>query len=197
MLNRFVSSGTVRPCRDAGVHPLLTLNSLFYSSSSSSSSSSCRADPLQTFADQLRLTRWYAPSIRLIEYIKTFQGRWGTCIIDSLFATLLLLLLLDSARRVHWAGAKRLQYVHHWLSIHCFSCSSSSCASRSDQFRTFADQLGLTRWYAPSIHLVDYIKTLQGRWGTCIIDSQLTALLLLLDSARRVHQDGAMTLGYV
>jgi len=133
----------------------------------------------------------------------TFQGRWGTSIIDSQFAALLLLLLLhmqgwplsifcrstpidllvgsvDSAPRVHWTGAMTLGYVHHWLSIHCCSCSSSSCSSRSDPFRPFAEQLWLTRWYAQSIHLVEYIGTLQGRWCTSIIDSQFTALLLRL-----------------
>ena len=58
-LSRFGSSRTLRPCQDGGVRPLLTLNSLLYSSSSSSSSSTsfCRADTLRSFPDQLRLTR--------------------------------------------------------------------------------------------------------------------------------------------
>jgi len=80
MLNRFVSSSTLRPCKDAGVRPLLTLNSLLYSSFSG------RADPLRSFADQLRLTQ--AQSIRLVEYIEPVQERWGRSIIDFRFAVL-------------------------------------------------------------------------------------------------------------
>lgn len=52
------------------------------------------AEPLLTFADQLRLTRGYAQSIRLAEYIKTAQAHWGTSIIGSRLAALLLLVLL-------------------------------------------------------------------------------------------------------
>jgi len=151
-------------------------------------------------------------------------------IIDSQFAALLLLLLLllflllqgwppsilcrstpidslvgsvDSARRVHWGGAKTLGYVHHWLSIHCSSCSSSSrgctsCSSKSDLFRCYANQLWLAGLYARSIRLGEYIKTLERHWGTSTIDSQFAdLLLLLLDSAGRVHHDGATMLGYV
>jgi len=51
MLNRFVSSSTLRHGKDAGVRPLLTLNSLHFSSS-------CRADPFRSFADQLWFTLW-------------------------------------------------------------------------------------------------------------------------------------------
>jgi len=249
MLNRFVSSSTLRPCKDTGVRPLLTVNSLLFSSSSFSSSSSfCRADPLRSFADQLQLTLWYAESIWLVVYIIAVQGRWGTSIIGSPFAALLLPLCLplqvwpvsnfcrstlidslvgsiNSARRVHRAAARTLRYVHDWLSIRCSSCYSysSSCTSRSDPFRTFADQLWLTRWYAQSIRLVEYSKTRQGRCSTYIIGSWFAALhlhllLLLLpgwpssivcrstpidstecaiDLAGRVHQDGSTTLGYV
>jgi len=129
---------------------------------------------------------------------------------------------IDPACWVHWGGVRTLRHFHVSLSIRC--SSSSSTSFRSDPFRTFADQLWLTRWYTQSIRLVQSIKTLQGRWGTSIIDWQLAAPLLLLllllllpgwppsivgrstptelpkaaiDSARRVHQDGSMMLGYV
>ncbi|KAF8539147.1 hypothetical protein BDD12DRAFT_883129 [Trichophaea hybrida] len=41
-----------------------------------STSSSSTADPLQTFADQLRLTHGYARSVHLAEYIKTVNAHW-------------------------------------------------------------------------------------------------------------------------
>jgi len=92
------------------------------------------------------MTRWYAQSIHLVEYIKTFQGRWGTSIIDYQIAALLLLLLLllililqgwpvsnfcrrtpidsvvgsiDSSCRVNLDGTWTLGYIHYWLLIGC------------------------------------------------------------------------------
>jgi len=57
-LSRFGSSSTLRPCKDTGVHPLLTLNSLLYSSSCYSSSYSCMAQPLRSCPDQHWLSHW-------------------------------------------------------------------------------------------------------------------------------------------
>jgi len=192
-LNQFASSSTSRWCKGTGVHALFALDLMFYSTA--------RADPFRTCSDQLRLTHWFPQSFRLVEYVMTLQGCRGTSIIDSQFAALLLLLLLqgwppaifcrstridslvgsvDSACRVHRAAARTLGYVHHWLWICCSSCTSSSCSCRSYPFRTFADELWLASWSVQSICLVEYITTLQGRWGTSIIDSQFAAPLLLL-----------------
>ena len=115
-------------------------------------------------------------------------------------------------------------YVHHWLSIRCSSFSFSSSSSfRPDPFWTSSDQLRFTHWWAQSFRLVEYIKTLQGRWGTCIIDTHFAALSLLLlfllikswphsnisrstvidslvgsiDLCSRVHHHTARTLGYI
>jgi hypothetical protein len=60
--------------------------------------------------------------------------------------------------------------------IHLLHQSSST--SGAEPFLTFADQLRLTHGYAQSNRLAEYIKTAQGRWGTSIIGSRLTALLL-------------------
>jgi len=71
--------------------------------------------------------------------------------------------------------------VHPLLAHHLLLYSShSGFPSRSDQFRTFGDQLGLTCWQAQSIRLVEYIETRQGCCGTSIIGSRFTAVLLHL-----------------
>jgi len=84
MLNRFVSPSTSTRCKHAEVCPLSTLDWLLYISSFSYSTST---DPVPTFADRLGLTRGYAQSIRLAEYIKTVQERWGMSMIDAQLAT--------------------------------------------------------------------------------------------------------------
>jgi len=151
-LNRFVWSSKSRLCKVAGLYRLFALDSVHYCSSS------LQGRPLLNFS-------------------KSTQ-------IDSLVGS------INSTGRVHKAGARTVGYVHHWLSIRCSSSSfssfssssscSSSSSSRSEPFWKFSDQLRFTRSWAQSIRPVEYIQTLQGRWGTCIIDSQFAALLLLL-----------------
>ena len=81
----FCSSSTLSRCKDAGVHPSLTFNSLFF------------------------LLFLFLLLFILLLQVSPVSNFCRSALIDSLVST------IDSSRRVHLDGATMLRYIQHWL----------------------------------------------------------------------------------